>query len=69
MTLTMTDGIGQIGQRGCRTKRRHNTRGYAEAQMQNLITGGANPELLNVYQCKRCSGWHVGHRPSNQRKL
>lgn len=59
----MIDGIGHIGQRGCRAKRRHSTRGYAEAHMRTLIDGGANAELLNVYQCRRCEVLACGPPP------
>lgn len=36
--------------------------------MWSLIRRGANPKVLNVYRCKRCHRWHVGHRPKNKRK-
>lgn len=27
----------------------------------NIRRGLINKGALNVYQCKRCNGWHVGH--------
>lgn len=47
----------------CR-KRRYSTPGAAEAAMRSLIRRELHrPELgtLNVYQCRRCLAWHVGH--------
>lgn len=61
-------GIGRIGQRGCRGKRGHSTRAYAEGQLQTLIDVGANPDLMHVYRCRRCARWHVGHRGGAQKR-
>lgn len=66
--MTANGGIGQIGQRACRGKRAHSTRAYAEAQLQELIDGGANADLLRAYQCKHCRSWHVGHIGGSRRK-
>ena len=47
----------------CR-KHRHSTSGAAEAAMRSLIRRGLHSRelgTLNVYQCRRCLAWHVGH--------
>jgi len=48
----------------CEGKRRHRSRGAAEAAMRSLIARRLHrPEdgNLNVYLCRRCLTWHVGH--------
>jgi hypothetical protein len=52
----------------CR-KRRHATRGVAEAAMRSLLRRGLGREsegTLNVYRCSRCFGWHVGHTSQSE---
>lgn len=48
--------------RGCAGKRRHGTARAAEGHMRELVDRrGASPDRLNVYRCKHCGTWHVGH--------
>lgn len=54
--------------RGCGAKHQHTSRQAAERQMESLIDAGEYAGNLNVYRCRHCRTWHVGHRPGNQRK-
>lgn len=45
--------------RSCEGKKRHPSRAAARVHMHALITKGAAP--LNVYKCRYCQAWHVGH--------
>lgn len=51
--------------RGCRGKRRHRSKGKAEAHIRHLKrleTDTKDPETLNAYYCVKCRSWHVGHK-------
>lgn len=45
--------------RSCEGKKRHASKTAARVHMYALITKGA--ALLNVYKCRYCKAWHVGH--------
>lgn len=62
VTVTSTKG------RGCDTKRAHATRGAAMQDLKALVRRGANGDLLNVYSCRHCGSYHVGHKPGTGRK-
>ncbi|MFI0718896.1 hypothetical protein [Streptomyces sp. NPDC021224] len=49
--------------RGCEGKKAHPDRDAARAHMLDLVARGATG--LNVYRCRRCSRFHVGHRRHN----
>lgn len=54
--------------RGCTEKVRHDNRQTALAAMWSLVhRRGACPARYNVYRCRHCPGWHVGHRPRRRR--
>lgn len=47
----------------CGHKQQHATRDRALGHMGMLIRKrGASPVALNVYRCRHCHTWHVGHR-------
>lgn len=53
----------------CKRKIRHATRGVAEAACRSMMRRGierSEEGRLNVYQCPRCLGWHVGHTRRTQ---
>lgn len=45
----------------CDHKRAHSTRAYADAQLRSLVDAGASVGELNVYRCRHCKQFHVGH--------
>lgn len=49
--------------RGCEGKVQHADRAAARAHMFALIARGGTG--LNVYRCRRCRAFHVGHRRHN----
>lgn len=52
--------------RGCGSKVRHVTRKKALAHLWRLVRRGAFLPWLNVYRCRHCGSWHVGHRPGRR---
>ena len=58
-----------LGQAGvspdrCGRKRRHASRGKAEAAIRSLVRRGLDRPgegQLESYRCPRCLSWHVGH--------
>lgn len=50
--------------RPCWRKVRHASRGAADAHRRALsrLPVAYNVDLLESYCCRRCGGWHVGHR-------
>lgn len=51
-----------IRRRGCEGKQRHTTHGRAAAHIRSLrASHNYRPEWLQVYRCKFCKGYHVGH--------
>lgn len=59
------------GTHGCRGKVRHPTRAIAEAMRQRLLALTTETlrkrARLNVYRCRWCNFWHVGHRAPDRR--
>lgn len=52
----------RIRARGCEIKVGHPTEATALAHMDGLYNAGkAAPESLNVYLCRFCHRYHVGH--------
>lgn len=51
--------------KGCTDKRRYGDKDSAERAMHRLLSSGkaGTGRPLNVYACRWCKGWHVGHRP------
>lgn len=54
--------------RSCGKKQRHETRTQAAAHLAALIHAGAAPFTRQVYKCRWCGGWHVGHRIGSRRR-
>lgn len=52
--------------RGCNGKVRHETRAEAKAHLWSMVRRGAFVLWLNVYRCKHCGHFHVGHRPGRR---
>lgn len=55
--------------RACDGKQRHPNR---EAAVQRLLAlarkTGTATHSLNVYRCRHCQGFHIGHRPIGRRR-
>jgi hypothetical protein len=47
--------------RRCQGKRAHTTSDDAEQLRDALIAAGTCPDAIEVYRCRRCRLWHVGH--------
>lgn len=47
----------------CWRKERHASQGAALAHMRSLLKTGREKDAsrINVYRCKFCGTWHVGH--------
>lgn len=45
----------------CDGKRAHANRASAERHKAGLVEAGASPDALNVYRCRHCGLFHVGH--------
>ena len=48
--------------RGCEGKQRHTDRATALQHLRHLARAG-HAWMLNIYHCRFCKGWHVGHAP------
>lgn len=48
--------------RGCQRKKAHETKDQARAHLERLIRNGAARTALEIYRCKHCGSYHVGHR-------
>ena len=56
---------------GCRGKRRYPSKRQATGAMRVLATdsgGGPDTDSLNVYSCKACGQWHIGHSRRRRRE-
>lgn len=49
-------------QRACDGKVRHDNPDSAHLHLNKLIANGSTPYRMEVYKCRHCSGWHVGHK-------
>lgn len=50
--------------RSCTGKARHDTRAAARKALESLIRAKKARRAWNdVYACRFCDGWHVGHKP------
>lgn len=54
----------------CAGKVRHAERGHAFAAMRKTVSKMiiGRHDAMSVYRCPHCGGWHVGHRPTAQRR-
>lgn len=52
--------------KACTGKKRHKNREEAEYHRWLLYQQGSTGSL-NVYHCKFCNGWHVGHREGSSK--
>ena len=57
----------KIRRKQCGDKHRHTDRITAIRAADSLRHRGES--TLNVYHCKWCNGWHVGHLPGNLRRF
>lgn len=48
--------------KSCRRKTRHTTKEDARHHLEALIRDGAPRSQLEVYKCRFCRQYHVGHR-------
>lgn len=49
----------------CWRKEKHKSQGKAEAALRSMRRRPENlrdGDRLNVYECRHCGWWHVGHR-------
>ena len=51
--------------RGCTGKQRHSRWSHAQRELRSAIDRGVRN--LNIYQCRRCGCFHVGHRMVDRR--
>lgn len=51
--------------RGCAGKRKHPNPASAQSVIEQLVAGGARRDSLNVYRCRHCRSYHVGHTPGS----
>jgi hypothetical protein len=55
--------------RSCDRKRRHESKESAERQKAQLTRDtGSAWFRMQVYRCRHCNGWHVGHTGRSKRK-
>jgi len=60
--------VSQSRSRSCRGKRRYETREQAvQYATWRMRTTGATRKDTDVYKCRYCGGFHVGHRPRKRR--
>jgi hypothetical protein len=52
--------------RACKGKVRHEDQATAQRELGRLARskGSMNIAHLNVYHCRWCGAWHVGHTPA-----
>lgn len=53
--------------RECGTKHRHDTKTQAEAQLWSLVRAGTRRARMQIYKCRHCGCWHVGHKRKRRR--
>jgi rubrerythrin len=54
-----------IRRKACKGKARHADRHTAAAALFALNRNKGYQGPMNVYSCKFCGGWHIGHRPAH----
>lgn len=52
--------------RECGAKQRHDTKAAAEAHVWSLVKAGTRRSRMQVYRCRHCGAWHVGHKRRNR---
>lgn len=60
----LADALRSVGAvRKCWPKPQCPSRGAAEAQLRSVMRRGLDrdPSTVNVYRCRACGCWHVGH--------
>lgn len=53
--------------KSCESKRRYATSSEAEATAQHRREESGEP--LDIYPCRFCSGWHIGHAAPKKKPL
>lgn len=48
--------------RACEGKRRYDTKTSAQDHLAALTRKGATRARIQVYKCRYCGGYHVGHK-------
>jgi hypothetical protein len=56
----------RIRRKSCTGKIRHASKEEARIAAQKLRAKG---EIVGVYLCRFCNGWHVGHTPRKIRRI
>jgi hypothetical protein len=51
-----------IRRKQCERKIRFGSAGAARQRSKAIVRAGG--DLLDVYPCEFCGGWHIGHRPA-----
>ncbi|MDQ4096014.1 MAG: hypothetical protein M3174_07415 [Actinomycetota bacterium] len=59
-------GRKQTRARTCERKRRYATSGEAESTAAHRRAESGEQDL-DVYPCRYCGGWHIGHTPPARR--
>lgn len=52
----------RIRRKQCGKKIRYVTQEEAKAAMGSMFRRCGYPGAMNIYHCKFCGGWHIGHR-------
>ena len=50
-------------QSSCDGKARHEYQAQAAAAKRAMVASGSPHWQINVYKCRFCHGWHLGHPP------
>jgi hypothetical protein len=54
--------------KSCENKRRYQTSAEAEATAQHRREESGELDL-DIYPCRFCDGWHIGHTPTKRKPL
>jgi len=56
----------RVRRKQCQHKKRHPDQ--QSARYHRFLLNQKDGEQMNVYKCRFCGGWHVGHQPRKRRK-
>lgn len=57
----------RLRRRTCERKVRHASEQDGLAALRSLRRSGDN-DVMNVYHCRFCGGWHTGHTPGQHQR-
>lgn len=58
------DKIRKAYLKGCKGKIKYDSAGHASWSLKDMVSSGmvATNEKMNVYLCRFCKHWHIGHK-------